>query len=182
MLDLVVNRLEEIGGFAPADWSDRTVVKVAGTGKAAPAFLQALTGHEWVLTLRFLVKRGDFKVETLANQLNLRPFYESARPVLSIAERLTIAPARIGTEEVFITVHSLSDLTTEAFDAFLVKAAVSYQKTFGDAGSRTISPEILADAAAIAAEGLPPGWRVVTAETQLTPKAKPKPKRKTKPL
>jgi len=35
-----------------------------------------MTGHEWVVTLRFTVTRNAFKPETLRNQLRLTPFHE----------------------------------------------------------------------------------------------------------
>ena len=147
------------------------MVKVGPATAGAPPFLQAVTANEWVVTLRFLVKRGDFNPITLARQLDLAPFYESARPVLSNAERLAFTPARGGVEEILITAHSAADLATDAFDAFLVRAAVSYQKAF-DGKPRLVSAESLADAAAIAAEGVPPGWRVITAATEASPRPK----------
>ena len=176
ILDAVFDRVEEIGGFSPVDWSDRGVVKVRGLAGALPPFLQAQTGQEWILTLRFLVKRGDFKLKALAEQLNLKPFYAGAKPVLSNAERITFGEVLGGTEEVILTVHSADELATEAFDAFLVKAAVSYQKAFGLASS--IPDEALADAHASAAEGMPPGWRVITNDPESIPKAKRRPKLK----
>ncbi len=166
ILDSVIDRIEGIGGFAPADWSDRSVVKVGSTSPVTPAFLQAQTGHEWILTLRFLVKRGAFKLDVLQEQLGLRPFLKSPKPVLSNAERVSFGMTFGGAQEILITVHSHDDLATDAFNAFLVKAAVSYQKTFG-LDEAILSDEALADAAAIQAESaLPPGWKVVTAPTR----------------
>ena len=174
ILDQVVDRIEEIGGFAPAEWSDRAVVKVRGNTGALPPFLQAQTGNEWILTLRFLVKRGDFKPQALAEQLDLKPFYEGVRPVLSNARRVDLGEPLGRTDEIIVTVHAAEDLATDAFDAFLVKAALSYQKAFNVAGS--ISPEVLADAFAIANEGAAAGWRVITAPTAERSKAKRRPK------
>ena len=155
------------------------MVKIGSLSRIIPPFLQAETGQEWVVTLRFLVKRGDFKIKALADQLNLKPFREASRPVLSNAERLTFGPARGSTEEIIVTVHSHDDVATDTFDAFLVRAAVSYQKAFGnltETTTSTIPAEVLADAAAIAAEGLPPGWRVITTQTDLKAKPKKRPK------
>jgi len=175
ILDRVIDRIEQIGGFAPADWSDRAVVKVNGTTATNPPFLQAQTGHEWILTLRFLVKRGEFKAAALADQLNLQPFHQASKPVLSDAERVSLGATRGGTQEVILTVHSFDDLDTAAFDAFLVRAALSYQKEFGLV-TGSISPEVLADAFAIATEGKPPGWTVITAKSEVIRKAKRRPK------
>ncbi len=53
---------------------------------------------------------------------------------------------------------------------------MSYQKAFEGATSEVIPPAVLADAFAIAAEGMPPGWRVITAETKIPPRPKRRPK------
>ncbi len=154
VLARVVDRIEQVGGFPKADWSQRALVKVAGPGKDDPPFLQAVTGHEWVLTLRFLVRRNAFHAEALARQLALTPFHEAKRPVLSDAERITIAEGRGGFQEVTITAHHAAEFETDAFDAFLVKAAVSYQK------AARVEPDEQAEAAAGLADA--PGWKVIT--------------------
>ena len=58
----------------------------------------------------------------------LAPFHEGARPVLSDAERITFGEPQGGFQEVILTGHAFEDFETDAFDAFLVKAAVSYLK------------------------------------------------------
>ena len=165
ILDRIVDRIAQIGGFPAADWSDRAVVTVAGPGKSDPPFFRAVTGHEWVVTLRFNVRRGAFKPETLAAQLGLAPFHEGARPVLSRADRLAFGEPRGATQEVILTAHAAADLETDAFDAFLVKAAVSHQKAVGGAAG--------AEAEAAAAEETP-GWKVVTKPTKPRRKVKTK--------
>jgi len=153
ILDKIVDRIEQIGGFPLVDWSDRAVVTVAGANKSDPPFFRAVTGHEWIVTLRFTVRRNAFKPETLAAQLRLAPFHEGARPVLSDAPRVAIADPRGATQEVTLTAHALADLETDAFDAFLVKAAVSYQKTFQGEASEEAEAAVAEDA---------PGWKMVT--------------------
>jgi excinuclease ABC subunit A len=162
ILDRIIDRIEQVGGFPLADWSQRAVVKVAGPEPADPPFLQAQTGHEWVLTLRFTVKRGAFTLEALRKQLSLTPFHEGKRPVLSDAERITLAEPRGATQEVIITAHALDELATDAFDAFLVKAAISYQKA-----TRGVD-----DPATDANLTDTPGWTVVTKSTPPRPRRK----------
>ena len=153
ILEKVVERLEQIGGFPAVDWTQRAVVRVPGPSAESLPFLQAQTGHEWVLTLRFAVKRNAFKPETLARQLNLAPFHEAARPVLSDAERITFGEPRGAFQEVVLNCHALEEVETDAFDAFLVKAAVSYLKaTQGEANAE----------AEAAVAGEEPGWTVLT--------------------
>ena len=158
ILDRIADRLGQVGGFAPPDWSGRTVVKVAAAGASTetPPFFVAQTGHEWVVPLRFTVRRNAFALESLAKQLKLVPFHQAKRPVLSEAERIVIAPAKGGTQEIIITCHALDEVATDAFDAFLVKAAVSYQKAIQAADSDLEIEDH--DPAAEEA----PGWQVVT--------------------
>ncbi len=162
ILEKTIDRVEQIGGFPAVDWTQRAVVKVAGPGRDDPPFLQALTGHEWIVTLRFTVKRNAFKPETLAAHLHLAPFHEGARPVLSDADRIAFGEPRGAFQEVILTAHAFDELDTDAFDAFLVKAAVSYLKA--------IQGEASEEANAAVAEAAP-GWKVIT---------KPKPRRKVK--
>ena len=177
ILDAVIDRIDAIGGFASPDWSDRGVVKLRGLAEALPPFLQAQTGQEWIVTLRFLVKRGDFKLKATSEQLALKPFHTSKTPIFSHAERITFGEAFGGTEEIILTFHTVEDVATEAFDAFLVKAAVSYQKAFSLPAATP--DEVLADAFATAAEKTNPGWRAITLESQISSKPKrPKLKRR----
>ncbi|WP_435020602.1 excinuclease ABC subunit UvrA [Tundrisphaera sp. TA3] len=154
ILDRIADRLAQIGGFPLPDWTQRAVVKVGGTSADAPPFLQAQTGGEWILTLRFTVKRNAFHLDALSSQLKLTPFHEAKRPVLSDAERIAIAPAKGATQEVVITCHSLDEVATDAFDAFLVKAAVSYRKAVESADADVEIDGVAAEDA--------PGWQVVT--------------------
>jgi excinuclease ABC subunit A len=100
-----------------------------------------MTGHEWVVTLRFTVTRNTFKPETLRNQLRLTPFHEGPTPVLSDAERVTVAAGKGGTQEVVITCHAADDLETPAFDAFLTRAVASYQR-LGKTGALVAASEL----------------------------------------
>src|SRR5262249_10606260 len=115
ILERVVDRIHQLGEFAPTDWSQRTIVKVAGPGPDAPAFFQAQTGHEWIVTLRFLVPRNTFRAPALEAQLGLRPFHEATPPVLSDAPRLTVANGKGPVQEVVISCHSAEDLETPGF-------------------------------------------------------------------
>ena len=153
ILEKVVDRLEQIGGFPPVDWTQRAVVRVPAPDNATPPFFQAQTGHEWVLTLRFTVKRNAFKPETLAKQLRLAPFHEARKPVLSDAERISFGEPKGGFQEIVLTCHALEEVETDAFDAFLVKAAVSYQNAARGGVSEELDAAVAQDA---------PGWKKIT--------------------
>jgi excinuclease ABC subunit A len=128
ILERVVDRIHELGSFAATDWTQRASVRISGPNADAAVFFQAMTGSEWIVTLRFFVTRNTFRAEVLKNQLRLTPFHEGPIPVLSDTDRVTISPGKGGTQEVAITGHSASDFETQAFDAFLVQAVASYQR------------------------------------------------------
>ncbi len=122
ILERIVDRIETSGGLAATDWSQRSIVRILGPDPDTPAFFEALTGHEWIVTLKFRVPRGTFRAEMLQKQLRLVPFAEGPTPVLSDAERVAISDLRGFGQEVVITGHSLAEFETEAFDTFLAKA------------------------------------------------------------
>jgi excinuclease ABC subunit A len=124
ILERIVDRFQELN--LTSDWSQRTVVRVASRQSSAPSFLEAITGHEWVLTLKFRVGRRTFQHNNLKEQLGLKPFHESTPPVLSDHERLVVANDRRGWQEITVVVHSAQELETTEFEAFLNHAAGGY--------------------------------------------------------
>jgi excinuclease ABC subunit A len=134
IIQRVVERIHELGQFAPTDWSQRASVRISGSAPGSPVFFHAMTGSEWVVTLRFFVTRNTFKAEALKNQLRLTPFHESPTPVLSDLARLTVAEGKGGTQEILIAGHTAADFETPAFDGFLQRAAASYQRLGKTAG------------------------------------------------
>ncbi|MDR3634948.1 MAG: ATP-binding cassette domain-containing protein, partial [Isosphaeraceae bacterium] len=127
ILDRVVDRIQELGAFAPTDWSQRAAVRIVGTEKAKHPFFHATTSREWVVTLRFHVPRNTFKAAALERQLKLVPFHEAATPVHCDSPRLTVTD--IGpTQEILILCHSAEDVETPAFDAFLARGVAAYLK------------------------------------------------------
>ena len=168
ILEQIIDRLATIGGFAPADWSSRSLVRVGGPNPLSLPFFLAQTGHEWVVTLRFLVKRGTFKPEALTRLLDLNPFHESPTPVLSTADRVSLGDIHGAMQEIILTAHTAADLATDAFDAFLVQAAISYQRACGIAPTNSLPAQ----------PPTSPGWKVLPApEPKAKPKTKPKSKR-----
>jgi excinuclease ABC subunit A len=141
ILELVVDRAVALGRFAPVDWSQRAVVKLSGVGRDAPVFFTAMTGHEWVLTLKFRVGRNTFQQAPLAAKLKLTAFHEAATPVLSDAARLVVSPGSGPIQDVTITAHSLDELETPAFHEFLVKAVASFQR-LGESGALMTASEM----------------------------------------
>ena len=137
----VVDQVEALGLFEPTDWSERAVVRVAGGGTGNAPFLEILTGHEWIVTLRFFVATRRYKAPGLAARLGLTPFHEAEKPVLSDAPRVSASLARNLTI-LEITAHSAEDLATDAFAEF-VREAARHHREPGDSGFELVTTETL---------------------------------------
>lgn len=114
-------------GFAPADWSQRNVVRINGSDgtKVGFPFFHATTSSEWVVTLRFFVPKNTFRLRVLESQLGLLAFRQSATPVLCDQPRLKIND--LGPfQEITIVGHTAKELDTPGFDAFLRKAVRAF--------------------------------------------------------
>jgi len=140
IVERVIDRVQALGTFAPTDWSQRAVVKLSAIGRDAPVFLTVMTGHEWVVTLKFRVRRNTFAEAALAAKLKLIPFHEGATPVLSDAPRVSVTTGR-GYQEVVINAHAADELETPAFHEFLVKAVASFEK-MGATGGLVVASEL----------------------------------------
>jgi excinuclease ABC subunit A len=144
ILERIIDVIESKSLFAPTDWSGRSVVRIAQNGNKDSLFLEAATGHEWVLTLRWQVPRNTFKAQTLQTALKLTPFHEISPPVLSDAARIKVANTKQGTQEVVITAHLADELETDAFIEFLEQAigaaAGTSSRANGDGASKSGFP------------------------------------------
>jgi excinuclease ABC subunit A len=123
----VVDRLEAEPALGPVNWNDRSVVEVTGPGAAGTWFLHALTGDEWLLTLRFRVKRSTFREDELQAALGLKSLDElDELPVYGRSDRVRVKNLKGPWQEVTITVHWLREIDTAAFRRFLDRAIASY--------------------------------------------------------
>jgi excinuclease ABC subunit A len=136
----VIDRLEGESALGPVNWNDRSVVEVTGTGQAGTWFFHALTGDEWLLTLRFRVGRSTFREDELQAALGLKPLDDlDELPVYGRSDRVRVKNLKGPWQEVTITVHWLREIDTPQFRRFLDQAIASYD-------SRTHSAKIdLAD-------------------------------------
>jgi excinuclease ABC subunit A len=125
LLERVIDRLAALGVPGAVDWSKRAVVRIPGPDADAPDLFEALTGQEWVLTMRFRVPARRFRPGELESRLALRPFAECSPPVRSEASRLAVRPIALGWQEVEITAHALPELDRPEFDRFLREVAAA---------------------------------------------------------
>ncbi|MBS0264611.1 MAG: hypothetical protein JSS02_21935 [Planctomycetes bacterium] len=128
-LQFVVELLEAESGFAAIDWNDRSVVELTGSGNPTTWFMHALTGDEWLLTLRFRVGRNTFSEETLSRQLAIRPLDDlDELPVYGRGERVRVKNLKGPWQEVTITVHWLKEIDTPEFRTFIRRAVQAYRQ------------------------------------------------------
>ena len=127
-LAAVIEQVEAVGGFAPTDWNQRSVVEVCGEPKSLGWFLHALTGHDGYLTLTFRVGRGAFKAPALAANLALKPLQDiPGLEQYTRDKRVEVSATRAGGQEVTVTVVGRADVETPAFAAFVKQAAESFR-------------------------------------------------------
>ncbi|HWE36387.1 MAG TPA: excinuclease ABC subunit A, partial [Isosphaeraceae bacterium] len=124
-LERIVDRIHALGDFEATDWSQRSLVKVRGAAKGAPVFFTAITGHEWVLTLKFRIPKHAIRKESVESELMLPHFHEASPPVLSDSARVSLMTFPGGAHEIVITT-SADDLDTPAFESFLARAVAAY--------------------------------------------------------
>jgi excinuclease ABC subunit A len=135
------------GDFATIDplarlttnWEERSVVEVIGPDTSRGWFLHALTGDEWLLTLKFRVPDGTFQQKLLAAALKLKPV-DDIREIEAYGrgERVRLKEETMGPwQEVVITVHWLREIDTPEFWEFLGTAKKAY---LTKAGRRRIVP------------------------------------------
>ena len=164
ILARVVDRLHELGSFAATNWNNRTVVEISAEKKSDGWFFHALTGHEWLLTLKFRVAKRTFKRDDLIASLNLKPLNEIPDlPVYGSEPRVKCKQLRGPWQEVQLTVHSLDEVDRPAFWKF-VEAAVEGFQQFTERVKQDpedVMPwKVLGQKWHLSRKGFPPGKKV----------------------
>jgi excinuclease ABC subunit A len=128
-LEKIVDAIEARCEFAATDWNDRSVVEITGKKQTGVWFFHALTGDEWLLTLKFRVPKGTFSEESLHRELALKSLDDlDDLPIYGRSERVRIKNAKVPWQEVTLAVHWLSEIETPAFDRFLETACDAFLK------------------------------------------------------
>ncbi len=162
-LELVIDALAQRDELAPVNWNHRSVVEVMSTEKAGGWFLHAQTGDEWLLTLKFRVKKGTFDEAALQKQLPLKALDQlDELPVYGRGDRVKVKNIKGPFQEVTITVHWAREIDTPAFQKFLASAVNSYRQQ--------------STAAALVVGDLAP-WKVLGRKWHLSRKGFPSAKR-----
>ena len=123
----LVDAIEVRPGFQPANWKDRSVVEIVGEKRPGAWFLHALTGDEWLLTLKFRVPKRTFDEEELRRQLDLKPLDDlDELPIYGRKERVRIRNVKGSWQEVTVTLHWLREMQTPGFARFLDRACEAF--------------------------------------------------------
>jgi excinuclease ABC subunit A len=126
-LEFVIDNIDAERDFAAVNWNDRSVVELSGTGAPATWFLHALTGDEWIMTLKIRVGRNTFDGDKLAAELALKSLDDlDELAVYGRGDRVRVKNLKGPWQEVTITVHWLREIDTPAFRTFLSRAVKSY--------------------------------------------------------
>jgi excinuclease ABC subunit A len=103
------------------------MVEMAAAEQKDGWFFHALTGDEWLLTLKFRVRRNEFRQEELESQLALQSLDDlDELPIYGRSGRVRVKNDKGPWQEVTLTVHWLREIDTLAFTRFLLRAVESY--------------------------------------------------------
>jgi excinuclease ABC subunit A len=126
-LSWVIDEVHKLGTFADTNWNHRSIVEITGPVKSNGWFLHAMTGHEAYLKLVFRIPGRNFKQDTLAAQLKLRPLSDT--PGLEgysrDSNRVEVGNWP-GAQYAVIVVNKKEEIDTPAFREFLKKAVAAF--------------------------------------------------------
>ncbi|AMV16565.1 excinuclease ABC subunit UvrA [Planctomyces sp. SH-PL14] len=126
-LEHVIDLLAEHETLAEPNWNHRSIVELMAKEKSGGWFLHAQTGDEWLLVLKFRVKKDSFREEDLARRLSLKSLDDlDELPVYGRGDRVRVKNLKGPWQEVTITVHWLREIETPAFADFLQKAVKAF--------------------------------------------------------
>jgi excinuclease ABC subunit A len=168
----VVDNLEERKRFADANWAARTVVEITGEKKTDGWFLHALTGDQWLVTLKFRVARNTFKQGELVERLKLEPLNELDHlPIYGNEPRVKCKNLRGPWQEVQLRIAALAEIEQPEFWKFLDECVAAFEKITRrkELKPGDIMPwTVLGEKWHLARKGFPPGkpakWDVAVLE------------------
>ncbi|MEM1061719.1 MAG: excinuclease ABC subunit A, partial [Planctomycetota bacterium] len=126
LVPFVVDLIEKVGGFAPAKWNDKAIVEVLHESKQGGWFFHAKTGLEWFVHLTFRVKKRTFDPADLAARFPWPPADDLDIPTYGGEPRVWCKHPPVPWQEVTFKPHSVDELDTDEFRAFLEEAKAAY--------------------------------------------------------
>jgi excinuclease ABC subunit A len=164
ILERIVDRIQEAGGFGEPDYGARSVVEICGERKADGWFFHAITGETWLLKLKFRVAKNTFKRGDPLAELGLKPLNDLPDlPVYSAEPRVRCKNLRGPWQEVQLTAHALDEIDKPPFWKFLETAVAGFQRFTqrAEQNPEDIMPwKVLGRKWHLARRGFPPGKRI----------------------
>ena len=126
LLTWLVETVESIGRFAPADWNHRTRIEIKCPGDV-PWFVHVLTGGRDLLELAMRVPEGTFDESELNVRLRIKELDD--RPDLPIYgqwNRVRLRTPGAGWQEVRLYLRDFKDVNKRVFHSLINDAARAY--------------------------------------------------------
>lgn len=115
--------------FSPTDWSNRSVVEIAGQVKSHGWFFHAITGEPWLLKMKFRVPRGTFRREELITRLDLKPLNEiDDIPLYGTEPRTRCQQVRGPWQEIEVRPHSYAEIDRPEFWEMIDMAVEGFRR------------------------------------------------------
>lgn len=125
-LQYVIDLLADDDRLSPVNWNHRSTVEVKANGGLG-WFLHARTGHEWMMSLCFRVKKNAFSQKELDTALNLTPIDDvEDLHYYSQSPRVKVRNMKTPWQEVTIKVWKKQEIDTPAFREFLTQAVEAH--------------------------------------------------------
>ncbi len=133
ILEKVVEQIQSLGSFSPTDWTERSVVEIAGPQKSRGWFFHAITGEKWLLKMKFRVPPGTFRGQELVRQIPLKSLNEMDElPVYGNDPRVRVHKAGDVWQEVEIRAFSWQEIDQPGFWDFVEQAVEKFCEATGD--------------------------------------------------
>jgi excinuclease ABC subunit A len=126
ILKVLIDRMEQMDGFAPVQWENRSIVEVSGPIKSRGWFLHAITADTWLVTLKFRVPRRSFTKAELESVVRLTTLNELEGVEAYGNEPRVRAKAAGAWMELQLRPNQLSEIDQPKFWQWLEKAAHAF--------------------------------------------------------
>jgi len=127
ILSEITDRIQAHEGFGETNWSERTIVEIAGKKKSQGWFFHAVTGEAWFLKIKFRVRPQTFKRVEVLEKIPLNTANEMEDiPVYGNTPRVKVKNLASKWQEIEIKAHSWEELDHDGFWGFLETAINSF--------------------------------------------------------
>ncbi|MGI9455520.1 MAG: excinuclease ABC subunit UvrA [Aeoliella sp.] len=129
VVDVVEERIQELGNFAPTHWNHRSVVEITGHTKSDGWFFHALTGEKWLVKLKFRTAKRTFDRDKLLADLALPPLNDMDDiEAYGRGPRVKCKNLAGPWQEVQIAAYSFDEIDSPEFWRFLERAVEGFRK------------------------------------------------------